>query len=46
MVGARSAAGLTERPGWAGIRAVRERRVCEFGVECELYLVLFTRLQK
>ena len=33
MVGARSAAGLTERPGWAGIRAVRERRVCEFGVE-------------
>ncbi|WP_027995878.1 ABC transporter substrate-binding protein [Simplicispira psychrophila] len=32
MVGARSAAGLTERPGWAGIRAVRERRVCEFGV--------------
>lgn len=33
MVGARSAAGLTERPGWAGIRAVRERRVCEFDVE-------------
>ena len=32
MVGARSAEGLTERPGWAGIRAVRERRVCEFGV--------------
>ena len=32
MVGARSAAGLTERPGWAGMRAVRERRVCEFGV--------------
>ena len=30
MVGARSAAGLTERPGWAGIRAVRERRICEF----------------
>ena len=33
MVGARSAEGLTSRPGWAGIRAVRERRVCEFGVE-------------
>jgi iron complex transport system substrate-binding protein len=32
MVGARSAEGLTERPGWAGIRAVREQRVCEFGV--------------
>ena len=32
MVGTRSAEGLTERPGWAGIRAVRERRVCEFGV--------------
>ena len=33
MVGARSAAGMAERPGWAGIRAVRERRICEFGVE-------------
>ena len=33
MVGARSAEGLTGRPGWAGIRAVRERRVCEFGVD-------------
>ena len=33
MLGARSAEGLTERPGWAGIRAVRERRVCEFGIE-------------
>lgn len=32
MVGARSAAGMAERPGWAGIRAVRERRICEFGV--------------
>ena len=31
MVGARSAAGLAERPGWAGIRAVREQRICEFG---------------
>ena len=33
MVGARSAAGLAERPGWAGIRAVREQRICEFGAE-------------
>ena len=33
MVGARSAAGLAERPGWAGIRAVREQRICEFGVD-------------
>ena len=33
MLGARSAEGLTGRPGWAGIRAVRERRVCEFGIE-------------
>ena len=33
MVGARSAAGLAERPGWAGIRAVREQRICEFGEE-------------
>ena len=33
MVGARSAAGLAERPGWAAMRAVRERRVCEFGVD-------------
>lgn len=33
MVGARSAEGLVSRPGWAGIRAVRERRVCEFGAE-------------
>ena len=30
MVGARSAAGLAERPGWVGIRAVREQRICEF----------------
>ena len=33
MVSARSAAGLAERPGWAGIRAVREQRICEFGEE-------------
>ncbi|MES2532555.1 MAG: helical backbone metal receptor [Pseudomonadota bacterium] len=30
MVGERSATGLEERPGWAAIRAVRERRVCRF----------------
>ena len=38
MVGARSAAGLTERPGWAGIRAVRERvdvPVCAYQVSGE-----------
>jgi iron complex transport system substrate-binding protein len=28
MVGARNAPGMTERPGWERIRAVRERRVC------------------
>lgn len=30
MVGERSAQGLEQRPGWAGIRAVREGRVCRF----------------
>jgi iron complex transport system substrate-binding protein len=30
MVGERSATGLEQRPGWAGIRAVREGRVCRF----------------
>jgi len=30
MVGARNAPGMTERPGWERIRAVRERRVCIF----------------
>ena len=30
MVGARSASGLAGRPGWAGIRAVREQRICQF----------------
>ncbi len=30
MVGARNAPGMTERPGWERIRAVRERRVCVF----------------
>jgi iron complex transport system substrate-binding protein len=30
MVSERSAQGLEERPGWAGIRAVREGRICRF----------------
>jgi iron complex transport system substrate-binding protein len=30
MVGERSAQGLEQRPGWAGIRAVREGRICRF----------------
>jgi len=30
MVGERSAQGLEQRPGWAGIRAVRESRVCRY----------------
>lgn len=30
MVGARSAVGLEQRPGWAGIRAVRDGRICRF----------------
>ncbi len=30
MVGERSAANLAERPGWAGMRAIREQRVCIF----------------
>lgn len=30
MVGERSATGLEQRPGWAGIRAVREGRICRF----------------
>ena len=33
MVGARSAAGLEQRPGWGGIRAVREQRICRFTAE-------------
>ena len=28
MIGERNAAGLEQRPGWAGMRALRERRVC------------------
>ncbi|MCM2250994.1 MAG: helical backbone metal receptor [Ramlibacter sp.] len=30
MVGDRNYAGMDDRPGWSGIRAVRERRVCVF----------------
>jgi iron complex transport system substrate-binding protein len=33
MVGQRSADGLTQRPGWHSIRAVREQRVCIFPAE-------------
>lgn len=30
MVGDRNYAGMDDRPGWAGMRAVRERRICVF----------------
>lgn len=30
MVSVRSAAGMEQRPGWAGIRAVRDGRICRF----------------
>ncbi|AMM26133.1 ABC transporter substrate-binding protein [Variovorax sp. PAMC 28711] len=30
MVGERSAQGMEQRPGWAGIRAIRDGRVCRF----------------
>jgi len=33
MVGERSADGLALRPGWHGVRAVREQRVCVFPTE-------------
>jgi iron complex transport system substrate-binding protein len=33
MVSVRSAQGLEQRPGWAGIRAVREGRICRFSAE-------------
>lgn len=32
MVGDQNYAGLQGRPGWSGIRAIRERRVCVFSV--------------
>jgi len=33
MVGQRSADGMAQRPGWAGMRALREQRLCVFPVE-------------
>ncbi|AFU46791.1 iron complex transport system substrate-binding protein [Acidovorax delafieldii] len=33
MVGARSVEGLTERPGWSSLRALREQRLCVFPPE-------------
>ncbi|WP_077002749.1 ABC transporter substrate-binding protein [Variovorax sp. KK3] len=33
MVSVRSAQGLEQRPGWSGIRAVREGRVCRFSAD-------------
>ena len=30
MIGERNAQGLEQRPGWAGLRALRERRLCVF----------------
>lgn len=33
MIGQRSEDGLAQRPGWSGIRAVREQRVCVFPTE-------------
>ena len=39
MVGVRSAVGLEQRPGWSGIRAVREGRVCRFDADAADILV-------
>lgn len=33
MIGERSAYGLQQRPGWQGMRALREQRVCVFAAE-------------
>nr|WP_315240394.1 helical backbone metal receptor [uncultured Albidiferax sp.] len=33
MVGDRNSMGLAQRPGWGGIRAIREQRVCSFKPE-------------
>lgn len=33
MVGERNDTGIEQRPGWANIRAIRERRVCVFSAE-------------
>ncbi|WP_084544859.1 ABC transporter substrate-binding protein [Derxia gummosa] len=39
MVGDRNYTGMDERPGWSGIRAIRERRVCVFAPEQSEVLV-------
>ena len=33
MVGDRNSIGMAQRPGWGGIRAIREQRVCSFKPE-------------
>jgi iron complex transport system substrate-binding protein len=33
MIGQRNVAGMAQRPGWAGMRAMREQRVCVFTPE-------------
>lgn len=33
MLGERSAPGLTQRPGWSALRALREQRICVFSVD-------------
>ncbi len=33
MIGERNALGLADRPGWGGIRAIREKRLCVFPPE-------------
>jgi iron complex transport system substrate-binding protein len=33
MISQNSAPGLEQRPGWSGMRALRERRVCIFTTE-------------
>jgi iron complex transport system substrate-binding protein len=33
LIGAHYAQGLEQRPGWAGLRALRERRLCLFSAE-------------
>ena len=33
MVGERNSIGMAQRPGWGGIRAIREQRVCSFKPE-------------
>jgi iron complex transport system substrate-binding protein len=39
MVGDRNLPGLTQRPGWAAIRAVREQRICVYPAELSDVLV-------